>query len=136
MILHIAKLLIMALNLVNPTGLLLSDSSITLPSPLPGGESPIRVPMAWGGPCPATPGSAGHQHYSPQSSAPLIRTSPLCLPLPDFIPFSQIFPFLGPFCYPSFFLSPPKQPAPNYFFYMGPSFVSSISKFDGFAITT
>lgn len=49
MILHIAKLLIIALNLVNPTGLLLSDSSITLPSPLPGGESPIRVPMAWGG---------------------------------------------------------------------------------------
>ncbi|KAM6204839.1 LOW QUALITY PROTEIN: uncharacterized protein WM294_004372 [Sarcoramphus papa] len=44
-----SKLLIMARNLMNPTGLLLNDSSITLPSPPPGGERSHRSPNVLGG---------------------------------------------------------------------------------------
>ena len=95
-----------------------------------GGKGPIGVPMSWGEAVPARPGSAGRQHYNPQSSVPLISEDLPCADLYLILYLIlHFFPFLGSFCYPSTFPSPPKQPVPYYFFSMGP-------RFGGFAITT
>lgn len=71
-------------------------------SPLPGGGGEVSSELpGGGGSVPTRPGSAGGQHYGPQSSAPQYQKIPPCADLYPILYFTlPFFPISEPFLLP------------------------------------